>query len=290
MAQVVKNESESTGMVRRLDPQALIEQALTNNAGIETLERLVALAKDIRAEQAREAWNKAMAEFQRDAPQIIKRKKANFGASTGGSVRYSYAPLDAIAPRLQERMGPLGLSISWRQRIEKDAVAVSCRISHELGHFEESGEVLMPIDYEARTAASKAQRVGIALTYASRYALRSVSGIVAEDDDADGAEPEPEPRPMPRRASESQQAPPSAAEFANPWIGTVLNVTQRTGKKKDGSAWTLYIVKGSDGQEFKTFSETDAQFAKESGVSQVSISWDVDPQGGRKLLSIEPAI
>ena len=290
MAEAVKTDSEPTGIVRRLDPQALIEQALANNAAVETLERLFALAKEVRAEQAREAWNQAMADFQRDAPQILKSKRAKFASSTGGEVRYSYAPLDAVAPKLQEVMGPLGLSIAWRQKIQKEAVIVWCRISHALGHYEESGEVEVPIDYETRTAASKAQRVGIALTFASRYALRAVSGIVAEEDDSDGAVggAEPESRPMPRRASESQQGAPSPAEFANPWIGTVMNVLQKTGTK-NGKPWTLYIVKGSDGQEFKTFKESDAKFARESGVSQVSISWDVDPQGGRLLLNIEPA-
>src|SRR3972149_5807838 len=40
-------------------------------------------------------------------------------------------------------MGPLGLSISWRTpKMDAQGVGAVCRVSHELGHFEGSGEVL----------------------------------------------------------------------------------------------------------------------------------------------------
>ncbi len=39
--------------IARLDPQALIAQAIEKGAGMDTLERLVALAKEVRAELAR---------------------------------------------------------------------------------------------------------------------------------------------------------------------------------------------------------------------------------------------
>lgn len=275
---VVKEKYEG---MRRIDPQALIEQALANNSGVEALERLFILAKDVRAEQAREKWNEAMAEFQNANPRI---KKTKIG-KVADKFSYKYAPLEEILRVVQPIMAPLGLSISWRNKFEPGRVISNCRISHDLGHFEESGEVSMPIS-EDKMGATGAQRVGIALTYSKRYSLLSIIGLSPEEDtDAQG------PREgtgsgveMPRRAS----APKEPAGNDNPWIGVIEIVKTAKGKSGD-KEWTLYIIKAKDGQEFKTFSDSDGQFAMEAGKSPVSILWEADPKGGRKIVTIEPA-
>lgn len=191
-------ERIETALVRtRLDPQALISVAIEKGAGIETLERLVALAKEVREVQAKEAWYEAMAEFQRTCPAISKTKTAKIATRTGAGYTYRYAPLDEIMGVIQPVMGPLGLSISWHSRVETDKVVVSCRISHTLGHHEESGEIAMPIVQGDGTGATPPQRVGIAATYAKRYALLGIIGMAPEDDDdardaGDTAKPEQE--------------------------------------------------------------------------------------------------
>lgn len=172
----------------RLNVEALIQQALENKAGVEQLERLVALAKDIRAEQAREAWYAAMADFQRMCPVIRKTSTARI-ATSRSNYSYSYAPLDEILSTVQPIMGPLGLSISWRSRVDHNAVVVSCRVAHKYGHHEESGEMAMPISAAEGSdrGANAAQRVGIATTYAKRYSLLGIIGMAPEDDDDGGA-------------------------------------------------------------------------------------------------------
>ena len=181
----------------RLDPQSLIAQAITAGAGIDTMERLVALAKDVREVQAREAWYAAMAEFQRSCPSIKKTAKAKIQTRGGGAYEYKYAPLDEIMAVIQPVMGPLGLSVSWRSTVEKEAVVVSCRVSHTLGHHEESGGISMPVG-QGDGGANPAQRVGIAATYAKRYSLLGIIGMAPEDDDdAASAHPTPEPKGTP---------------------------------------------------------------------------------------------
>jgi ERF superfamily len=175
-----------------MDPQALIASAVEHGAGIETLERLVALAKEVRAEQAKAAYYEAMAEFQRQCPRIPKPAKARISMKSGGSFEYSYAPLDVIMEKITPVMGPLGLSISYRMLQAKDTVTAVCRINHELGHYEESGEVTMPVTL-AKTAeggytgANPAQCVGIAASYAKRYALLAITGVAPQGDDIDGS-------------------------------------------------------------------------------------------------------
>ena len=184
----VLDRKEPTALAR-LDPQALIEKALESNAGIETMERLVALAKDVRAIQAKEAWYDAMAEFKATCPPIYKSKTAKMP-------RYSYkfAPLEEVCPIIDPVLSKCGLSYRWTTpKIQADKVTVACIVSHHLGHSESSGELEMPVmsatqraDASGEGGANAMQRVGIALTYAERYSLFAVLGLRAENEDHDG--------------------------------------------------------------------------------------------------------
>ena len=182
----------------RLDPQALILRALETGAGIDTLERLVALAVDVRAIQAKEAYNSAMADFHAACPVIIKTATADYQSRTG-RVKYTYAPLDEIMDKVRPTLSKYGLTVSWRTpRTEPDKVVRVCRISHAFGHYEDSGEVVIPIGgADDRSASSPAQRVGVAITYADRYSLKDILGLAPEDDDdaKDQGPPEQEQPP-----------------------------------------------------------------------------------------------
>src|SRR5437867_1584359 len=100
-----QQEEPVRGLVRQLDPQALIEQAISKNASIEVLERLFALYKEIMAERAKQEFNLAMAEFQRNCPKIIRTEKADFQSKTG-RVRYTYAPLEEVLDKILPVMAP----------------------------------------------------------------------------------------------------------------------------------------------------------------------------------------
>ena len=89
-------EAVKTVALVKLEPQDLLRLAVENKADISTLERLVALAKDVRAEQAKEAWHDAMTAFQQACPAIKKGTKAKIVTRAGASYEYSYAPLDDI--------------------------------------------------------------------------------------------------------------------------------------------------------------------------------------------------
>jgi len=167
----------------RIDPQMLLTKAVEGNASIETLERLVALAKDVREVQAKEAYHTAMASFQQRCPVIDKSSKANIYTSRG-SYTYSYAPLDKIMVAIRPLLAELGLTVTWTSREETNRVVARCRVSHVLGYSEDSGDVSMPIpDPSERGGGNPAQRSGSALTYAKRYSLLNVTGITPEDDD-----------------------------------------------------------------------------------------------------------
>lgn len=172
----------------RIDAQSLIAQAIAAGAGIDTMERLVALAKDLREVQAREAWYGAMAEFQRTCPPIRKTSQARIATRSGGGYTYRFAALDEIMSAVTPILTALGLSVSWRSTVKSTSVVVICRVAHSLGHVEDGGEVEMPV-MPGDTGANPAQRVGISLTYARRYALMNALGLAPEDDDDAGTPP-----------------------------------------------------------------------------------------------------
>jgi ERF superfamily len=227
-----------------LDPHVLLKRAIEVGAGIETVERLVALVQEVRAVQAREAWYSAMAEFQNSCPAIRKTLTARIQTSRS-QYSYRYAPLDEILSVVQPVMGPLGLSIAWRSRVEPDRVIVSCRVAHALGHVEDSGEVAMPIvTSDPGIGATPPQRVGIALTYARRYSLMAIIGIAPEDDDdanngraqvAARAEPQAEASPVAEPDPRHEGGP----SFA-PW-GAITMITQLGGGKFTPDALRAYF-------------------------------------------------
>jgi ERF superfamily len=191
---------ESPGALMQLNAQSLISQALSSNAAIETIEKLVSLAKDVRAVQAREAWHRAMADFQKLCPPIQKTKTATITTRAGGRYSYSYAPLEEILRVVRPVMAPLGLSISWRSgKVDGTSVSVICQVSHTLTHSEDSGVVVVPIAAgDDGRGANPSQRVASALTYAKRYSLLGILGLAPEeDDDAAGASGDEDDRTPP---------------------------------------------------------------------------------------------
>jgi len=290
--------TDSKQALARLDPQALIQTAVESGAGIETLERLVALARDVRAQQASEAWHHAMAEFQRTCQPIVKTRTAQIASKrTGSRYSYSYAPLGEIMQKILPVMGPLGLSVSFRVRHEAQQVIAVARVSHEMGHHEESGEVAMPVTQDDGTGANPAQRVGIASTYAKRYALLAIIGLTAEDDtDAHGAgdgSSREDHRAIqePRRRSEAPPAdarPAGDGDPGNVWQGVLRTVDVKEGQSQRGP-WKLWTFTGTDGERFGTFSDTDADIAdafKKAG-STVEITFETTAKGNRNIVSIE---
>jgi len=280
---------ESKELVR-LDPQSLIRAAVDKGADVDVLERLVALAKDVRRETARDAWYSAMAEFQRTCPAILKDKQAQIRTRTGGNFGYRYASLDTVLAVVLPVMGPLGLSVSFKHGCDAEFVHATCVVSHALGHSETSGEMRIPIGKAGVDGGASAQQmVGIASTYAKRYALLAILGLSPEDDtdgDTNGAPPAVA---TPTRKSAPVEHPVSRPGDKE-WRGFIDSVTTRTGETK-GKRWTIYDIKGSDGAEFGTFSETVAAAAREafeSGV-EVIVTWTETAKGNKNAESVRHA-
>ena len=168
-----------------LDVNALVDKAMSSGAGLETLERLFQLSKEVRAEQAKSAWYQAMAKFHAEVPEIRKTKTARVrtkdrNGNWSGEYTYNYAPLEEIISVCRPVLAKQGLSATFQIVIHAGAVQAVCIVAHDLGHAVET-PFTVPTDPGSRMNA--AQQVASASTYARRYAYLAALGLAPEDDD-----------------------------------------------------------------------------------------------------------
>lgn len=173
----------SDGIPQQSSADILLQKAVDKGLSVETMERLVALRKELRAEQAKEAYDDAMAKMQGEIPVIEKTKKVYNKPPNDKTVRYCYAPLDSIVSQVKPFLAKFGFSysITTDQSDPKMVVAI-CTVKHKMGHSEVSSFAI-PIDNAS--AMSAPQRFAAALSFAKRYAFSNAFGIMTCDDDTD---------------------------------------------------------------------------------------------------------
>lgn len=169
---------------------SFITLALSNNAPIETLERLFALHKEVEAEKAKSAYVQAMASFQQDCPVIEKTKKVM--NKDGATVRYIYAPIDSIVSQIKDSLGRNGLSYTFTVENGDKGMTAIAKVTHVMGHSETSSFTI-PIDMEGYMTAP--QKYASAQTFAKRYALCNVLGISTGEEDTDATDVKKEKTP-----------------------------------------------------------------------------------------------
>lgn len=182
-----------------------IELALNKQVPVETLERLLAMQKDIMAANAKAAFDEAMRMFQKDCPIIQKHKKVMNKDNQG--VRYVYAPLDDIIEQVKAPLADHGFSYRLGQEVDKPKpgwLTVSCTATHALGHSE-TEKFELPLG--AAQFMTAQQEVGAARTFGSRYCFLGVFGIMTGDEDTDANPAQEEMTPP--AASQPQKAAPA---------------------------------------------------------------------------------
>jgi hypothetical protein len=168
-------------------PVYLIQEAIAKGADLSQLRELLEIQKDYEANEARKAYNKAMAAFKANPPKIDKDRHVGYSTAKGSRVGYSHASLYNVVDKITAELSKYGLSSSWRTEQNNNQIKVSCRISHELGHFEETS---LTADADNSGAKNSIQAIGSTVTYLQRYSLLSLTGLATYDQDNDGQLPE----------------------------------------------------------------------------------------------------
>lgn len=166
--------------------EKLISQGIEKGLTVDTMERLLAMRKDLKAEWAKEQFNTAMAGFQAECPTIQKTKEVK---DTYGKVLYSYAPIESIVNQIKGLLQKHGFSYSTSMEVLPDGVKVCVKTIHTAGHTEES---CMQVPLGTKTGImSASQQTAAAQTFAKRYAFLNAFGILTGDEDNDGADIKP---------------------------------------------------------------------------------------------------
>jgi hypothetical protein len=160
--------------------ESLISQAINKNVDVATMEKLLAMRRELNQEFAREAFNRSMAEFQAECPIIQKTKEVK---TNDGERAYKYAPIESIVTQVREFIRKHGFSYRVNTETKDGEVTAVCCVTHQQGHTEVS-EMSVPI-VPGTKIMSNAQKVAASITFAKRYAFCNAFGIMTGDEDTD---------------------------------------------------------------------------------------------------------
>lgn len=166
-----------------MTPMAMLDRAIASGAGVDVLERLMALQERWQAGEARRAFDEAMAAAKSEIPVIAKNREVDF-TSAKGRTNYRHEDLAEIARTVDPILSRHGLSYRYKvSSSPNEPVMVTCIVSHRSGHSEET---TLSAGRDDSGNKNSIQQVGSTVTYLQRYTLKAALGLAASNDD-DGA-------------------------------------------------------------------------------------------------------
>lgn len=170
-------------------PAQLLEIAVSQNADLDKLERLMALQERWEANEARKEFVLAMAAFKREPLDIFKTKEVGYTTKDGEFVGYKHATLSDVVNVVVPAMARHDLSHRWDVKQDAGRIAVTCIVTHKRGHSE---SVMLDAAPDTSGKKNSIQQVASSVTYLQRYSLLLATGLAARDqvdDDGHGAGP-----------------------------------------------------------------------------------------------------
>lgn len=166
---------EPGAVTTQREPRDLLELAVEKGADVATLERLMVVRTQLKAEKAKEAYFAALAAFQSECPIILRTQ-------TGHENRYRYAPLERIVKEVAPLLHKHGFAHQSDGKVTDGWVESIVTVTHRDGHTEVKS---FKVPAESKSGMSPAQKYGAAMTYATRYAFCAAFGIRTGDKDTD---------------------------------------------------------------------------------------------------------
>lgn len=174
--QIAKPEPHA--VAHAVTPMMLIQQASAQGASIEQMAQLFELKLRVEADEARKAFNEAMARFKSNPPRITKNVQKQ-----AGQMALNYASLDHVCDALIPALAQHGLRHAWAMKQDGSMMTVTCTLTHELGHSEGTS---MTAGYDQSGGKNGIQAIASAQTYLQRYTLLAATGQAAGGMDDDG--------------------------------------------------------------------------------------------------------
>lgn len=158
-----------------ITPLNLLSAALDRGVDEQVLAQLIGLHERSRADDARRAFEAALASAKAELPVIAKTQIASIG-----SKHYRHEDLAKIARTIGPILARHGLAYRFRSATDGELVTLICVISHRDGHREENS-LSAAADHSGEKNAIQA--IGSTLTYLQRMTLKAALGLAAAEDD-----------------------------------------------------------------------------------------------------------
>ncbi len=158
-------------------PMTMLSMAVSQNADLDKLEKLMQLQERWEANEARKAFVLAMNAFKANPPVVTKNKHVEYGKT-----KYDHATLDNVSVTIGKALSEHGISHRWKIDQGQSGIKVTCILSHAMGHSE---EVSMVGPTDDSGGKNNIQAVGSTVTYLQRYTLLASTGMAAEEQDDD---------------------------------------------------------------------------------------------------------
>lgn len=252
-ATILESVPEASTESRALSPISILDRAVAMQADPDVLGKLMDLQERHERNEARKAFDRAMAALRGDLPAFVKMSEVDFTTSKGRT-NYKHEDLGYLTRELSPIMARHGLSFRWRTGQNSGCVMVTCIIAHEDGHSEETTLSAQPDNSGNKNPI---QAVGSAVTYLQRYTLKAAVGIAASvDDDGRGGPDQPRPAP-PAPASGPGPKPAPVAAPADP---------------RQEAQPLLDIITGWDGRDYEALRAAVLGEAQARQVSDAAFS------------------
>jgi hypothetical protein len=200
-ASVPLETEQSERLVKRAAPPldspstivALIERvAIDPGAGVEKLERMVAMYERLKAKEAELAYNAAKGRILKKLARIkiVKNRSVLYEIERGKPQKgtyeaFKYAPLEEIDKHLRPLLAEEDMDLSYSDEpSEGGGILVRGRLKHlPGGHYEDS---FMRAPLDTTGGKTEVQAVGSTNSFLRRYVACNIFNIVIVGDDDDG--------------------------------------------------------------------------------------------------------
>lgn len=168
-------------------PVELLRIAVSQNANIDQLTKLMDLHERWEKREAKKAYDAAMKAFKADPPRITKNNRVHYDpkdtARNRGPVDYKHATLDHVCDSIIGALAKVGITHRWKIAQSGEWYTVTCVLTHELGHSEETS---LPGCADLTGGKNPIQAIGSTVTYLQRYTLLAATGLATTEQDDDG--------------------------------------------------------------------------------------------------------
>lgn len=168
-----------------LGTHPMVSLAMSNPGSLDpaAMRELLQLQREWEAGEAKRAFDADKINLMSEMPTVITKDNTVY---YGKKIAFRNASLPHILREVEPFLAKHNFSKSWISSNDKGMVTVSCRLTHALGHFEETTLSAPP---DGSGSKNPVQAVGSTVEYLKRYTLNCLLGITTEDEiDADTPE------------------------------------------------------------------------------------------------------